>query len=208
MEVNLSSYRVIRFGTYEADLRVGELYRAGVRVRLQEQPFRVLAALLERPGDLITREELRLRLWPEDTFVDFERGLNTAVKKLRQALQDDARNPRFVETLPRRGYRFLAPVQPVQPVLPAVEPAGVEPGPFTAPPGELLPPERLQPGGALAGLLPEAALSLAERTPVKRKPMVIAVWAPAAPAGALRWASRGRCRDSIRERLRIRRSHP
>jgi DNA-binding winged helix-turn-helix (wHTH) protein len=183
---------------------VGELYRAGVRVRLQEQPFRVLAALLERPGDLITREELRLRLWPEDTFVDFERGLNTAVKKLRQALQDDARNPRFVETLPRRGYRFLAPVQPV-----AAETAGIEPGPFAAPAGELLPPERLQPGRALAGLLPEAALKVAEPAAVKRKrPVVIAVWAPAAPAGALRWASRGRCRDSIRERLRIRHWRP
>jgi Tol biopolymer transport system component/DNA-binding winged helix-turn-helix (wHTH) protein len=101
---------VIRFGIFEADTRAGELRRKGVKVRLQEQPFEVLAMLLERPGEVVTREELRSRLWPADTFVDFDHGVNAAVKRLRDALGDSADNPRFVETLARRGYRFLAPV--------------------------------------------------------------------------------------------------
>jgi Tol biopolymer transport system component/DNA-binding winged helix-turn-helix (wHTH) protein len=100
---------VIRFGIFEVDIRAGELRRKGVKVRLQEQPFQVLAMLLERPGELVTREELRSRLWPADTFVDFDHGLNAAVKRLRDALGDSADSPRFVETLARRGYRFLAP---------------------------------------------------------------------------------------------------
>src|SRR3984893_332614 len=101
---------VIRFGTFEADLRAGELRHNGVKIRLQEQPFQVLAMLLERPGEIVTREELHSRLWPADTFVDFDHGLNAAVKRLRDALGDSAENPRFIETLARRGYRFLAPV--------------------------------------------------------------------------------------------------
>lgn len=100
---------VVRFAEYEADLRSGELRRQGHRLRLQEKPFQVLAALLSRPGELITREELRQNLWPADTFVDFEHGLNTAVNKVREALRDSANNPRFIETLPRRGYRFIGP---------------------------------------------------------------------------------------------------
>jgi cholera toxin transcriptional activator len=107
--------RRVCFGPFEADLRSGELRRDGVKVRLQEQPFHVLAVLLERPGDVVTREELHSRLWPADTFVDFDHGLNTAIKKLRQALDDSPDTPRFVETLARRGYRLIAPV--------AVEPA-------------------------------------------------------------------------------------
>src|SRR5574337_953882 len=87
-----------RFGVFEADARAGELRQAGRRVRLQEQPFQVLVALLERAGEVVTREELRQRLWPADTFVDFEDGLNTAINKLRQSLGDSAENPRFVET--------------------------------------------------------------------------------------------------------------
>ncbi len=98
---------------FEVDLHSGELRKAGVRVSLQDQPLRVLVALLERPGDLITREELRRQLWPDDTFVDFDHGLNAAIKRLRDALGDSAQNPRFVETLPRRGYRFIAPVASV-----------------------------------------------------------------------------------------------
>jgi len=98
----------ISFGPYEADLRAGELRRNGRKIRLQEQPLRVLAMLLERPGEIVTREELRRRLWPADTFVDFDHGLNAAVKRLRDALGDSAENPRFVETLARRGYRFVA----------------------------------------------------------------------------------------------------
>jgi TolB-like protein/DNA-binding winged helix-turn-helix (wHTH) protein/Tfp pilus assembly protein PilF len=101
------------FGGFELDLRSGELRKQGIKVRLQEQPFQVLSMLLERPGEVVTREELRQRLWPEDTFVDFDHSLNTAVNKLREALSDSADAPRFVETLPRRGYRFIAPVEEI-----------------------------------------------------------------------------------------------
>ena len=101
---------VIRFAEYEADLRSGELRRQGQRLKLQDKPFQVLAALLLKPGELVTREELRQSLWAADTFVDFEHGLNTAVNKVREALRDSANNPRFIETLPRRGYRFIGPI--------------------------------------------------------------------------------------------------
>jgi TolB-like protein/DNA-binding winged helix-turn-helix (wHTH) protein/Tfp pilus assembly protein PilF len=107
------SPRTIRFGVFELDVRSGELRKQGRKVRLEGQPVQILICLLENPGELVTREELRKRLWPADTFVNFEYGLNAAVKRLRQALNDSAGNPRFVETLPRRGYRFLAPVQTV-----------------------------------------------------------------------------------------------
>jgi DNA-binding winged helix-turn-helix (wHTH) protein/tetratricopeptide (TPR) repeat protein len=102
----------LRFDVFTLDLRAGELYRSGYKIKLQEQPFQILAMLLEQPGQVVTREQLRERLWPEDTFVDFDHSLNTAVKKLRQALNDEADKPRFVETLPKRGYRFVGP--PVQ----------------------------------------------------------------------------------------------
>ncbi|MFY9803001.1 MAG: winged helix-turn-helix domain-containing protein [Candidatus Acidiferrales bacterium] len=101
----------LKFGPYEVDARAGELRKQGSRIRLQEKPLRVLEALAAQPGVLITREELRKHLWPDDTFVDFETGLNTAVSKLREALNDDAEHPRYIETVPRRGYRFLAPVE-------------------------------------------------------------------------------------------------
>ncbi len=104
-----------RFGTYEADVRAGELLRDGSKIKIQEQPFQVLVALLERAGDIITREDLRQRLWPSDTFVDFDHSLNTAINKLREALRDSAANPRFIETKARRGYRFIAPVQVITP---------------------------------------------------------------------------------------------
>jgi DNA-binding winged helix-turn-helix (wHTH) protein len=106
-----SSPAVVRFGVFEAALDTGELRRQGVRVALQEQPFQVLAMLLERPGVLVTRDELHARIWPEAVFVDFEHGLNKAVSKLRRALGDSADDPRFIETLARRGYRFVAPVE-------------------------------------------------------------------------------------------------
>lgn len=106
-----ASGRVVYFGIFEADLATGELRKGGVKVRLQEQPFQILAALVERPGEVVTREELRTRIWKDDTFVDFDHGLNTAINKLRDALDDSAANPRFVETLARRGYRFIAPVR-------------------------------------------------------------------------------------------------
>jgi DNA-binding winged helix-turn-helix (wHTH) protein/tetratricopeptide (TPR) repeat protein len=100
----------LRFAVFDADLRTGELRKQGVRVKLQEQPFRVLTLLLQRPGEVVTREELRSQIWHSDTFVDFDNGLNTSINKLREALGDSADNPRFIETLPRRGYRFIAPV--------------------------------------------------------------------------------------------------
>ena len=102
--------RVVRFGLFELNLDFRELRKSGVRIKLQEQPFLILALLVERPGAIVTREELQKKLWPDDTFVDFDLSLNSAVKKLRQALNDDSVNPRFVETLYRRGYRFIAPV--------------------------------------------------------------------------------------------------
>src|SRR5689334_8722278 len=97
----------VRFGSFELDLRAGELRKEGVRIKLQEQPFQILAMLLERPGQVVTREELRNKLWPADTFVDFDHGLNKAINKLREALGDAADSPRFIETLARRGYRFM-----------------------------------------------------------------------------------------------------
>ncbi len=103
--------RVFRFAVYEVDPASGELRKSGVRIRLHEQAFQVLTALLERPGEIVTREELSQKLWPADTFVDFDHGLNTVINKLREALGDAASNPRFIETLARRGYRFVAPVE-------------------------------------------------------------------------------------------------
>ena len=101
----------LRFGAYEFDLRAGELRKHGMRIKLQEQPCQILAILLEHRGEMVTREELQSRLWPSNTFVDFDHSLNTAVMRLREALSDSSENPRFIETLPRRGYRFVAPVE-------------------------------------------------------------------------------------------------
>src|SRR5262245_16849738 len=101
----------LSFGVFEVDLRAGELRKHGLRVRLQQQPFQVLAMLLARPGDVVTREELQRTLWSADTFVDFDHGLNKAINKVREALGDSADTPRFVETVARRGYRFLADVR-------------------------------------------------------------------------------------------------
>jgi DNA-binding winged helix-turn-helix (wHTH) protein len=122
------SSTVARFGVFEADLRAGELYKAGRKIRLQVLPFQALAILLERPGEIVTREELQQKLWSSDTFVDFEHSLNTAIRKLRQALGDDDKKPRFIETLPKRGYRFICPVkqttkQTAKPAALATEPA-------------------------------------------------------------------------------------
>lgn len=106
-------FRKARFGAFEIDLRTGELRKHGTKIKLQDQPFQVLQLLLERPGEIVTREELRSKLWPENTFVDFDVGLNTAIKRLRDALSDSAESSRYVETLPRRGYRFIGAVEPV-----------------------------------------------------------------------------------------------
>jgi TolB-like protein/DNA-binding winged helix-turn-helix (wHTH) protein/Tfp pilus assembly protein PilF len=112
----VSTSRRIAFDAYEADLQSGELRKHGIRVRLQAQPFQVLAMLLDRPGQLVTREEICQKLWSENTFVDFDQSLGTAINKIREVLNDSAAEPRFVETLPRRGYRFVAPVTAVEPV--------------------------------------------------------------------------------------------
>ncbi len=106
---------MVRFGTFEVDLRLGELRKNGIRLKLTGQPFQILVILLEHPGDLVTREQLQRRLWQSDTFVDFDRGLNAAINRVREALGDSAENPRFVETLPRRGYRFIAPLIDLRP---------------------------------------------------------------------------------------------
>src|SRR5215472_7934266 len=106
----VSNPQVVRFGAYEVDLRSGELRKKGRKVKLTGQPFQVLAILLEHAGKLVTREQLQKQLWPSETFVDFDRGLNAAINRVREALGDSAENPRFVETLPRRGYRFITPV--------------------------------------------------------------------------------------------------
>ena len=134
-------FGVFRFGVFEADLRSRELRKQGRQLRVQDQPFAVLALLLERAGTVVTREELRQSLWAADTFVDFEHGLNTAVNKVREALGDSANNPRFIETLPRRGYRFIGtldgpavvtadPASPATPASPPV-PSNTTPVPST-----------------------------------------------------------------------------
>src|SRR5882724_10405825 len=113
MSQQVGTSQVIRFATFEVDLQAQELRKGGLRLKLSGQPFQVLAILLEQPGSVVTREELQKRLWP-DTFVDVDHNLNTAINKIREVLGDSAESPRFVETLPRRGYRFVAPVERTQ----------------------------------------------------------------------------------------------
>ena len=131
-----SSVRSVRFGVFEVDIRAGELRKKGTKIRLQGQPYLLLITLVKQPGEIVTREELRSALWPQDTFVDFDHGLGTAVNKLREVLGDSAANPRFVETLPRRGYRFIAPVvvdngSEESPVVSEVPPAPAKEEPAT-----------------------------------------------------------------------------
>ncbi len=118
--------RILHFGVFEVDLKACELRKHGLRLKLPEQPFQILVVLLERPGEIVTREELRNRLWPGDTFVDFDHGLNNAVMRLREVLGDASENPRFVETIPRRGYRFIAPVGGMTPSAPMPTGSGAE----------------------------------------------------------------------------------
>src|SRR5271169_4261216 len=101
---------VVRFGTYEVSLQSGEVRKSGLRIRVQQQPMKLLEILLERPGEVVTREELRGRVWADESFGDFDQAVNIAIAKLRSALGDSAENPRFIETLPKRGYRFIADV--------------------------------------------------------------------------------------------------
>ena len=146
MAVQQNNKRIAQFGVFELDLSTGELRKGGVKLRLQGQPIQVLTLLLERAGDVVTREELREKLWASDTCVDFDHSLNTAFNRVREALGDSASSPRYVETLARRGYRFIAPVQgPVQ----APPPSGVAEGAGTAPtqpsPHDTVPPATLHP---------------------------------------------------------------
>src|SRR5258708_39771540 len=114
MQAPTQAPEVRRFGAFEIDLRSGELRKNGMRLRLSGQPFQILAALVDRPGEVVTREELNSKLWPADTFVDFDHGLNNAVARIREVLDDSSETPRYVETIPRRGYRFIAPLSDVR----------------------------------------------------------------------------------------------
>lgn len=133
--------RIARFGVFELDFRAGDLRKNGTKLRLQGQPLQVLVILLERAGEVVTREELREKLWPSDTFVDFDHSLNTAINKVREALGDSASSPRFIETLARRGYRFIAPVQDVRKEAPDASP----PKPTTRAPARAPEPPALHP---------------------------------------------------------------
>src|SRR6516225_6156853 len=113
VSAGLSGVSLLRFGAFELDLRTGELRKAGSLISLPPQPFRILALLASHAGQLVTREEIQRQIWGSETFVDFERGLNFAINKIRKALGDDAETPRYIETLARRGYRFVAPVENV-----------------------------------------------------------------------------------------------
>lgn len=138
-----------RFGVFEADAATGELRRQGVRIKLNAQPFQVLSLLLDRPGELLTREEISQELWPDGTFVDYEHGVNSAVNRIREALGDTAGNPRFVETLARRGYRFVAPVEKIG--LIEDPPSATTELPLPAPQQSATPPE--PEAGLLSGVL-------------------------------------------------------
>jgi len=137
--------RLLRFGVFEVDLGAGELRKSGKRIRLQEQPFQVLVTLLENAGRVVTRDDLRQKIWPADTFVDFDHSLNTAVNKIRESLGDSATSPRFIETLARRGYRFIAPVDGKEVTIspaPGTPPEGSSQSPSAASPAtEVLHPD-------------------------------------------------------------------
>src|SRR5438876_361944 len=120
MAQSVADLAVARFGVFEVNFASGELRKRGIKIPIQAQPLESLRMLIERAGDVVTRRELRERLWPADTFVDFEHSLNSSVRMLRRALGDSSDNPRFVETLARRGYRFIAPVQPTNESEPAI----------------------------------------------------------------------------------------
>jgi cholera toxin transcriptional activator len=122
--------RIVRFGVYEIDLNNTKMRKHGLRIRIQDQPFQVLSALLERRGGVVTRDELVRHLWPEGTFVDFDRGLNAAVNRLRQTLSDSAENPRYIETVARQGYRFLMPIEMLTAGGQAVDKTGPALAPF------------------------------------------------------------------------------
>src|SRR4051812_45734250 len=161
MEMARTASRIVRFGIFDLDFQAGELRKQGMKVKLQEQPLQMLCLLLERPGEVVTREELKQKLWP-GTIVDFDHSLNTTINKLREALGDSAGTPRFIETLPRRGYRFIYPVNGVQAALEMEHPASDEAAarPDRAPPRTRRPVLLLLIGVA-AAVLAAVALNLA-----------------------------------------------
>jgi DNA-binding winged helix-turn-helix (wHTH) protein/Tol biopolymer transport system component len=169
MQVPAATSVRVRVGEFEVNLRCGEVRHGGEKVKLQERPFQILAALIERPGEVVARQEIQQKLWPTDTFVDFEHSINTAVKKLREALGDDAENPRFIETLPRRGYRLIAPVEIVEVAGPQV---GTPPGSAHEGNGQETDPQKRWPaatiGGALVTLLAVASLAFFFLVPWRR----------------------------------------
>ena len=160
MSVPPNNHQIARFGVFELDFSTGELRKSGVKLRLQGQPIQVLTLLLERAGDVVTREELRQKLWASDTFVDFDHSLNTAINKVREALGDSASSPRFVETLARRGYRFIAPVQVPVPAPPADGVAFPSAGAATGNQGQ---PAAREPVPALTPLHPELEVPIPRR---------------------------------------------
>ena len=187
---SVGSSRLLRLGDFEVDLRSGELRKDGSTLRVQPQPFQLLTLLLEHPGELVTRDQIRQRLWPSDTFVDFEHGLNTAMKKLREALGDAAGTPRYIETLPRRGYRLMAGVEslPESCSAPPATPNGVGREPSLeevsreervsvaaspAAPGQRLPRRRLWLGLAVGAALALAAAYWAVVTSKSRIPATL-----------------------------------
>src|SRR5579863_1180067 len=132
---SLPSNSVVRFGTFEVSLQSGEVRKGGLRIRVQQQPMKLLEILLEHPGEVVTREELRSRVWPSESFGDFDQALNIAIGKLRSALGDSAESPRFIETLPKRGYRFIADVSVVDTDARLRRPESVAAGPPATEPG-------------------------------------------------------------------------
>src|SRR5689334_23201148 len=134
------SVPVFHFGVFELDLRVGELRKRGIRIKIQEQPLQILCLLIERPGEVVTREQIQNKLWDGDTFVDFDNAINSAVRKMRDALGDTSENPRFVETVARRGYRFIAPVNQQLSVAPPIEEDHLAPAGLLSPPLVMSPP--------------------------------------------------------------------
>jgi DNA-binding winged helix-turn-helix (wHTH) protein len=165
----------VRFGVFEADLRAGELRKHGIRIHLQRQPFRILAALLERPGDLVSRDDLRFLIWGSETVVDFDHSLGTAINKLREALHDSADSPLYIETLAKRGFRFIAPVETIVP--PAAEPEKYVADPVPTAPAE-------------AHLRPRIALLAAAAAVTLAAVGLLAIGQRRAPSGVLRFKIR------------------
>ena len=177
---------VFRFGVFEVDLHTGELRRQGLRIRLPSQSFHVLRLLLERPGEMVSRQQLREELWLAETFVDFNHGVNAAVNRLREALGDSADSPRFVETLPRRGYRFIAPVDQVLTTDPTVPDNAVE----LRGHDDAMRSDLAQSAGKLTSDLSRQSAAVIQPRTLRRMPILVAVIALCVGAGVMAWSTR------------------